>query len=210
MNIPNKTLTSFLDELASSSPAPGGGSVAALSGAVGAALTSMVCRLTIGKKKYAEVGEEMESVLAMAEGLRTKFLQLVDADTEAFNKVMDAYSLPKESDDQKALRNAAIQAATKEAALVPLECMKHGIDALALARTVAQKGNLNSVSDAGVSALMISAGIEAAALNVKINLTGITDVDFVEWKSSDVGSIIRTGREATEEILSIVEEKISA
>jgi len=210
MNIPNKTLTSFLDELASSSPAPGGGSVAALSGAVGAALTSMVCRLTIGKKKYAEVGEEMESVLAMAEGLRAKFLQLVDADTEAFNKVMDAYSLPKESDDQKALRNAAIQAATKEAALVPLECMKHGIDALALARTVAQKGNLNSVSDAGVSALMISAGIEAAALNVKINLTGITDVDFVEWKSSDVGSIIRTGREATEEILSIVEEKISA
>ncbi len=210
MSLPNKTLTSFLDELASSSPAPGGGSVAALAGAVGSALTSMVCRLTIGKKKYAEVGEEMESVLGMAEELRVKFLQLVDADTEAFNKVMDAYSLPKESDDQKALRNAAIQAATKEAALVPLECMKHGIDALALARTVAEKGNLNSVSDAGVSALMIAAGIEAAALNVKINLTGITDTDFVEWKSSDVAAIIRTGREATEEVLSIVEEKISA
>jgi len=210
MTLPEKTLASFIDDLASSSPAPGGGSVAALSGALGSALTSMVCRLTIGKKKYAEVGEEMESVLGMAEDLRAKFLRLVDADTEAFNKVMDAYSLPKDSEDRKALRNAAIQAATKEAALVPLECMKHGIDALALARAVARNGNLNSVSDAGVSALMIQAGIEAAALNVKINLTGITDTDFVEWKSADVASILRTGREAAEEILSIVGEKISA
>ncbi len=210
MTLPEKSLASFIDDLASSSPAPGGGSVAALSGALGSALTSMVCRLTIGKKKYAEVGEEMESVLGMAEDLRAKFLRLVDADTEAFNKVMDAYSLPKDSEDRKALRNAAIQAATKEAALVPLECMKHGIDALALARAVARNGNLNSVSDAGVSALMIQAGIEAAALNVKINLSGITDTDFVEWKSADVASILRTGREAAEEILSIVGEKISA
>jgi len=210
MSLPNKTLTSFLDDLASNTPAPGGGSVAALAGALGSALASMICRLTIGKKKYAEVGEEMEAVFAMAEDLRMKFLHLVDTDTDAFNKVMDAYSLPKDGEDKKALRNAAIQAATKEAALVPLECMKHGIDALALARTVALKGNQNSVSDAGVSALMIGAGIEAAALNVKINLSGITDTDFVEWKSSDVASILRTGREATEEILSIVEEKISA
>ncbi|HLA99930.1 MAG TPA: cyclodeaminase/cyclohydrolase family protein, partial [Bacteroidota bacterium] len=153
MNLPNKTLASFLDDLASASPAPGGGSVAAFAGALGSALAAMVCRLTIGKKKYAEVGEEMEAVLMMAEDLRAKFTRLADTDTEAFNKVMDAYSLPKDSDDRKALRNAAIQTATKEAALVPLECMKHGIDALALARTVAGKGNLNSVSDAGVSAL---------------------------------------------------------
>lgn len=210
MSLTHKTLTSFLDELSSNSPAPGGGSVAALAGAIGAALTSMVCRLTIGKKKYAEVGEEMKSVLVMAEELRTRFTGLVDADSEAFNKVMDAYSLPKDSDDQKALRNAAIQAATKEAALVPLECMKHGIDALALARTIAQSGNRNSVSDSGVSALMIGAGIEAAALNVKINLKGITDTDFVEWKSSDVTSLLRTGRDATDEILAIVGETINA
>lgn len=210
MSLVNRNLNAFLEELASNSPAPGGGSVAALAGALGSALTSMVCRLTVGKKKYAEVGEEMKSVLAMSERLRAVFTRLVDTDTDAFNKVMEAYGLPKESDDQKALRNAAIQEATKEAALVPLECMKHGIDALALARAVAQKGNLNSVSDAGVSALMIGAGIEAAALNVRINLSGINDTEFVEWKASEVSSILKTGKDAVEEILSIVGEKISS
>ncbi|HLF14445.1 MAG TPA: cyclodeaminase/cyclohydrolase family protein [Bacteroidota bacterium] len=210
MSLVNRNLNALLEELASHSPAPGGGSVAALAGALGAALTSMVCRLTVGKKKYAEVEEEMKSVLAMSEKLRTAFTRLIDADTDAFNKVMEAYSLPKESDDQKALRNAAIQEATKEAALVPLECMKHGIDALALSRAVAQRGNLNSVSDAGVSALMIGAAIEAAALNVKINLTGITDMEFVEWKTQEVSSILKTGKDAAEEILLIVGEKISA
>ena len=208
MNLVQKTLTSFLDELASNSPAPGGGSVAALSGSLGSALTSMVCRLTIGKKKYAEVEAEMKAVLESSEKLRAVFTRLVDADTEAFNKVMDAYSLPKDTDDQKALRNAAIQEATKEAALVPLEVMKHGIDALALARTVAQKGNLNSASDAGVSALMIGACIEAAGLNVRINLTAIADAEFKEWRSSEVESIRRTGRDAAEEVLSIVTERI--
>lgn len=210
MSLVNRNLNALLEELASHSPAPGGGSVAALAGALGAALTSMVCRLTVGKKKYAEVEEEMKSVLAMSEKLRTAFTRLIDADTDAFNKVMEAYSLPKESDDQKALRNAAIQEATKEAALVPLECMKHGIDALALSRAVAQRGNLNSVSDAGVSALMIGAAIEAAALNVKINLTGVTDMEFVEWKTQEVSSILKTGKDAAEEILLIVGEKISA
>jgi formiminotetrahydrofolate cyclodeaminase len=210
MSLVTKSVTSFLDELASNSPAPGGGSVAALTGAIGSALTSMVCRLTIGKKKYAEVEAEMKSVLESSEKLRAVFARLVDADTDAFNKVMDAYSLPKETDDQKALRAAAVQAATKEATLVPLEVMKHGIDALALARTVAQKGNANSASDAGVSALMIGACIEAAALNVRINLPGITDTEFTEWKASEVSSIRRTGKDAVEEVLSIVGEKIGA
>jgi formiminotetrahydrofolate cyclodeaminase len=210
MSLASKSVNSFLDALASNSPAPGGGSVAALSGSLGSALTSMVCRLTIGKKKYAEVEGEMKSVLEMSEKLRAVFARLIDADTDAFNKVMDAYSLPKETDDQKALRSAAVQAATKEATLVPLEVMKHGIDALALARTVAQKGNANSASDAGVSALMIGACIEAAALNVKINLSGISDTEFTEWKSSDVASLLRTGKDAVEEVMSIVGEKIGA
>lgn len=208
MSLVNKTVTSFLDELASNSPAPGGGSVAALAGALGSALTSMVCRLTAGRKKYAEVEAEMKAVLGESEKLRAVFARLVDADTDAFNKVMEAWSLPKDTDDQKALRNAAVQEATKEATLVPLEVMKHGIDALALARTVAQKGNVNSASDAGVSALMAGACIEAAALNVKINLPGITDTEFTEWKASEVATIRRTGREAVEEILAIVAEKI--
>lgn len=202
------TVTTFLDELASNSPAPGGGSVAALSGALGAALTSMVCNLTIGKKKYAAVEPEMKSVLRQAELLRGIFTKLVDRDTEVFNKVMEAYSLPKDSDDQKALRTAAIQGATKEAALVPLEVMKHVIDALALAKAVAERGNSNSISDAGVSALMLHAACEAAALNVQINLRTINDTEFVGWRSDEVASLTRTSRMRSEEILAIVRTTI--
>lgn len=210
MTLTKKSIHSFLGELSSNSPAPGGGSVAALAGALGSALTSMVCGLTVGKKKYAEVEEEMKSTLDASEKLRALFTELVDTDTAAFNKVMEAYSLPKETEDQKALRSAAIQEATKEAALVPLECMKHGIDALALAKTVAQKGNASSASDAGVSAIMVGACIASAALNVRINLAGIRDTDFVEWRASEVASITRTGEAAVQEILEIVEKKISA
>jgi len=203
-----KTISKFLDELASNSPAPGGGSVAALSGSLGAALTSMVCNLTIGKKKYLDVGLEMKNILAKAEELRKTFTLLIDQDTEAFNKVMEAYGFPKETDDQKALRGAAIQAATKEAALVPLRVMKHVIDGLALVKVVAEKGNANSISDAGVSALMLHAAAESAALNVQINLNTITDQEFVGWHGDEVISLKRTCKVQVEEILQIVKEKI--
>ncbi len=205
---PKRTLISFLDELASSTPAPGGGSVAALSGALGAALTAMVCNLTIGRKKYADVEDDLKPVLAAAEQLRGTFSQLIDQDTLAFNKVMEAFGLPKDSEPQKALRSVAILEATKEAALVPLEVMKHCIDALALAQQVASKGNINSISDAGVSALMLHAACEGAALNVKINLNNLDDSDFVGWKMDEVGSLLSTSRMMMEEIQSIVEERM--
>lgn len=202
------TLNSFLDELASNSPAPGGGSVAALSGAVGAALTAMVCSLTIGKKKYADVEADMQDILEKAEDLRSQFTVLIEKDTEAFNKVMEAYSLPKDSEQQKALRSVAIQGTMKEAALVPLEVMKHVIDALALASVVAEKGNANSVSDAGVSAIMLNAACEAAALNVNINLSAITDKNFVGWKNEEVVSLLKTSKAKSEAILAGVKKKI--
>lgn len=203
-----KTLNAFLDELASSSPAPGGGSVAALSGALGAALTAMVCNLTIGKKKYAEVESELKKILGQAEDLRRRFTELIDKDAEAFNKVMEAYGLPKDTDPQKALRSAAIKEATKEATLVPLEVMKHCIDALALAQEVASKGNVNSISDAGVSALMLHAACEGAALNVKINLSALNDPEFVGWKTEEVESVLNTSGMMVDEIRSIVAEKM--
>ena len=204
------SLKNFLDELASRSPAPGGGSVAALSGALGAALAAMVCHLTIGKKKYAEHDDETKIVLAKAEEARAYFTALIDRDTIAFNKVMEAYALPKDTDDQRALRSAAVQEATKEAALVPLEVMHHVIDTLALTRVVAEKGNVNSVSDAGVSALMLGAACESAALNVQVNLKDITDGEFVGWRSEEVRSLQRTGRTRTDEILALVREKIGS
>jgi len=202
--IAKQTINGFLEDLSSSSPAPGGGSVAALSGALGAALTAMVCNLTIGKKKYAEVENDMKKILMQANALRNKFMVLVDKDTNAFNKVMEAYSLPKETEPQQALRTAAITEATKEATLVPLEVMRHCIDALALAQQVAAHGNEKSVSDAGVSALILNAACEAAALNVKINLIGLADTDFAGWKSEEVETLLKTSREMLEEAQEIV------
>src|SRR5579862_783477 len=199
-----KTVSKFLDELASDSPAPGGGSTAALAGALGSALTSMVCRLTIGKKKYADVEGEMKSILEKSEELRGKFTALIDLDTEAFNKVMEAYSLPKDNDGQKALRSMAIEQSTKQATLAPLETMKHVIDAMALAKTVAEKGNASSASDAGVSALMLHAAMESAALNVEINLGSIKDAEFVGWKTEELSTLRRTGSAQTEEIMKFV------
>ncbi len=200
----DKTVTKFLDELASNSPAPGGGSIAALSGAIGTALISMVCKLTIGKKKYLDVETEIKNILTKSEELRQSFTNLVEKDTEAFNKVMEAFSLPKETEDQKALRTAAIQGATKEAALVPLRVMKLVVDALALARIAAEKGNVNSISDAGVAALMLHTAAESAALNVLINLNSINDTEFVGWNSDEVATLQRTCKTQTEEILAII------
>ena len=205
-----KTISKFLDELASNSPAPGGGSVAALSGALGAALISMVCNLTIGKKKYLTVENEMRHILEQSEQLRKTFTASIVQDTDAFNKVMEAYGLPKEMENQKALRSAAIQGATKEAALVPLQVMNHVIDALALAKIAAEKGNIGCISDAGASAVMLHAASESAALNVQINLKSIKDTDFVGWKSEETVSFLRTSKTRAGEILEIVQRKIIA
>lgn len=203
-----KPLSAFLDELASSSPAPGGGSVAALAGSLGASLAAMVCRLTIGKKKYLDVEQVMKTTLQQLEEQRKAFTVLVDRDTEAFNKVMEAYGLPKDTEDQQALRSAAIQEATKEAALVPLDVMKHVIDTLALVKNVAERGNINSASDAGVAALMLQAGCESAGLNVLINLKSITDTEFAGWRKQEMVSLSRTSQSQAEDILTTVRRKI--
>jgi formiminotetrahydrofolate cyclodeaminase len=205
----DKSVSQFLDELASSSPAPGGGSVAALAGAVGAALTSMVCNLTIGKKKYADVQDEMNALVEQTELLRKEMTQLIDQDTEAFNAVMAAFGLPKGSESEQAARSAAIQEATKAATLVPLNVMRSCEKALFHARTVAQKGNKNSASDAGVSALMLQAGCAGAALNVRINLNGLKDADFVRQVAQQSADIMRNVETTTREVLAEVEKSMS-
>jgi glutamate formiminotransferase / formiminotetrahydrofolate cyclodeaminase len=199
---------SFYDQVASSSPAPGGGSVAASAGALGAALSAMVCRLTVSKKQYANVREELSAVIDKAESLRSEFEKLVWTDTEAFNKVMTAFKLPKSSDDEIARRNSAIEAATKEAALVPLSVMKHAVEVLNLSRIVADKGNVNSVSDAGVAGLMGLSALEGANYNVRINLKSLTDTSFVQTTRGECDALLKSGRAIAAEIRSIVEGKI--
>ncbi len=179
----SKSVQEFLDETASSSPAPGGGSVSALAAALGAALTSMVCRLTIGKKKYAEVQSEMEDILQKSEDLRKRCTDLIDEDTLAFNKVMSAFALPKDTEQQKMRRDDEIQEATKKATLVPLRLMHLCEEALGLTARVAEKGNVNSISDAGVAALMLDAACKGAAFNVFINLSSLHDDNFARENS---------------------------
>lgn len=203
-----KSVIDFLNEVASDSPAPGGGSIAALSGALGVALTSMVCRLTIGRKKYADVQQEMEETLKRAEELRSSFSDLIEKDTEAFNAVMRAFGMPKETEEEKRARSAAIQEAMKQATLVPLEVMELCSLALPLAKTVAEKGNVNSVSDAGVSALMLKAACAGAALNVRINLKGLEDKTFVEETKSKLSEIQTIVERLHGEILALTDAKL--
>jgi len=204
----SKTVKKFLDELASSSPAPGGGSIAALSGAVGTALISMVCQLTIGKKKYAEVEEEMKRTLKKSEELRASFSELIEKDTEAFNAVMRAFALRKETEVEKRARSAAIQDATKEATLVPLRVMELCVEALPPSRTVAEKGNVNSLSDAGVAALMLQSACSGAAFNVWINVIQLEDKLFVEETEGKVTKILNEVEQSCGEILTRTKTKL--
>jgi glutamate formiminotransferase/formiminotetrahydrofolate cyclodeaminase len=173
------TLRAFVDELSMDSPAPGGGSVAALCGALSAGLAAMVANLTVGKKGYEEAREDMVATAVRAQALKDQLLEAVDADTKAFNKVMEAFRLPKTTPEQAAEKDRAVEEANKEATLVPLGVMQMAVEAVRLARTAAGKGNRNSVSDAGVAGLAGQAAGEGAYDNILINLQGLADLKFV-------------------------------
>jgi len=198
------TMKMFLEELASNSPAPGGGSVAALSGALGAALSSMVCNLTKGKQGYESAQEEIVEILQRTEELRKQLTELIDKDTEAFNKVMEALKMPKETADQKEHRQHAMQDAFKHAADVPLETARKCIQILDCARIIVEKGNKNSISDAAVSALMAQTGVQAAMLNVRINLCSIKDTEYTQKVTAELDELLRNAMEKSAEILGIV------
>ena len=198
----------FLSDLASSSPAPGGGSVAALSGALGTALSSMVCNLTIGKEKYKDVQEEIKDILYKSENLRKQLTILIDKDNEAFNDVIKAFKMPKETTKQKEIRNKSIQDGFKIAAKVPLETAKTCEEILDLIRIIALKGNKNSITDVAVSALMTKAGVDSAILNVEINLGSIKDERFVKEISSELDMLKRNSDIKTKEIMNIVKNNM--
>lgn len=195
--------SSFYDEVASSSPAPGGGSVAASAGVLSAALAAMVCRLTVTKKKYAAVKEELSDVRDKADQLKSELTKLIDTDKEAFNAVMDAFKLPKSEK-----RDEAVEAANKGASLVPLEVMKKSLEVLNLAKVVATKGNENSITDAGVAGLMGQAAVEGAGYNVRINLASINDKDFVKKLTEESAQIRKEAEKIASEISSLVEDKL--
>jgi len=184
---------SFVDLTSTDAPAPGGGSVAALMAALSSALTSMVANLTVGKKGYKTVQEEMREVAPKAQLLKAAFLKAVDDDTSAFDAVMDAMRLSKKTAEEQKIRDEAIERATKDAVDVPLDVLLRCREALPLIEAVAEKGNVNSLSDAGVAALALRAAAGGAMLNVLINLPGLSDRDYINKTS-------REGMEALEEV----------
>ena len=208
IEIKDKSIQSFLDELASKSATPGGGSVAALMGAQSAALTSMVCNLTIGKLKYAEVEVEMQALLQKSEALREKLTGLIKADVDVFNRLMAAYGLPKETDEEKAARTEAIQTVLKAATDVPLDCARACAEAIELSRCAANKGNLGVISDAGAAVMAGYAGLKSAALNVYINTGSLKDRPFAESKLTELQAILKDVDISVADIYEIVKAKL--
>jgi len=184
------TTQPFLDNLAAGTASPGGGSAAAIAGAMGAALVSMVCNLTIGKEKFADVEAQMQSGLEKSEDLRVELTQLSTDDSEAFNQVMAAFRLPKNTEEEKAARREAIQAATKQATLTPLATARACAAVIELCQQVAEMGNPNAISDAGAGAACAQAGLQAASLNVLINLPSIKDEQFVSTCQTELDEIL--------------------
>jgi len=204
----DKKVSNFLDELASNSPTPGGGSVAALAGALGAGLISMVGNLTVGKKKYEDLEEDIKKMVSFSEKLRYELSQLIEEDVKVFNNFMATYKMLKETEDEKKVRAEKIQESLIEAAKVPLKVAYKCLDILSLSKEVAEKGNINVVSDAGVAVLMAEAALRSAILNVKINLKMIKDEKIREELSSSIKEILLKGKGRKEKVLEIVEQKI--
>jgi glutamate formiminotransferase/formiminotetrahydrofolate cyclodeaminase len=205
----NMSLNRFADETASESPAPGGGSIAAYIGALGVSLGTMVANLSSHKKGWDERWKEFSDWAEKGQHLKTQLLKLVDEDTRAFNKIMEAFGLPKSTDLEKAERKNAIQAATKYAIDIPFKVMQLSNESFAVIKAMAETGNPNSVSDAGVGALCARSAVYGAYLNVKINASGFDDKNYVAEKLKEADKILNSAIASEKEILAIVETKIA-
>jgi formiminotetrahydrofolate cyclodeaminase len=187
--IAEQTIEAFLRGLASDNPTPGGGAVAALSGATGAALISMVGNLTIGKRGYEEAEERMRWVLEEAEAARTDFLELADRDATAFDGVMAAFKMPKETDAEKAVRSKAIQAGYESAARVPLEIAKRATELMELARETTEIGNVQAASDGACAGQALASAVWCATYNVEINAAALKDPAKAQALRDEVSAI---------------------
>lgn len=204
MNLTEKRLTTFISATASGEPVPGGGSISALCGALSAALGEMVARLTIGKKKYADVQPQMEHIIEQISPVVHKLTEAVELDSNAYDQVMQAYKLPKDTDEQKDARNIAIQRALKHAATVPLTVAEMAASVLPMLEELAEKGNSNAITDAYVATLCGRTAVLGACANTRINLLSIHDQPFVEDLTKTVLRLEREANEAEEKVTRIV------
>ena len=202
------TVKGFADETSRESPAPGGGTISAYMGALGAALGTMVANLSSHKAGWDDRWEEFSNWADKGQKIQAELMVLVDEDTEAFNRIMEAFGLPKKTDEEKAARSAAIQAATLFATQVPLHTMQASFKVFELCKAMAEEGNPNSVSDAGVGVLAARAAVLGAGLNVKINASGLKDREAADKLVGEANELIKKANELETEIMKIVEDKL--
>lgn len=195
-----QTKYAFIEELAAGTPTPGGGSAAAFTAAMAAGLVSMVCRLTVGKKKYASIEASIWEILEQSEVLRSDFIKAVDEDSAAFQTVLNAMRLPKDTPDQQAERNSKIQAATLQAARLPFTVAEKCLKILELASQVASMGNINAISDAGAAGALAYAALQAASHNVKINTLQLTDSLEVQSMLSSLTEVHQKAKHCNDEL----------
>jgi formiminotetrahydrofolate cyclodeaminase len=208
MSMVEQPVEQFLDRLASSDPTPGGGSAAAVMGAMGAALAAMVCNVTLGKKGLEGVEPEMRDIRAAADELRLRLTRMVGDDVAAFDALMAAYKLPKATDADKANRSAAIQASLRQATEVPLECARACAEVIGLTRRAGVHGYKGVVSDAGVGVAAAFAALRSAALNVYINAPALHDRAFAEAALSDIEALVAAGTADTDAIYAAVRARL--
>jgi formiminotetrahydrofolate cyclodeaminase len=207
-NIEQQSIELFLEALASKSATPGGGSSAALMGAQGAALVSMVCRLTIGKPQFAEFEQELQTVLTQAENLRAELTRLIQADIDVFNRLMSKYALPKATEDEKTARSQTIQDVLKTAIDVPMQCIIACVEIIKLSKVAAEKGNPGVVSDAGAGVMAAYGALKASALNVHINAASLKDKKFADSKLAELKSLTDGIEQQVDAIYQIVKARL--
>lgn len=201
-------IKTYLDTLATDAPTPGGGSVAALVGALAAGLNSMVASFTVGREKYAAVEAQVRAILEESEALRCELARLMDADTEAYAQVSAAYGMPRATDGQKSARTQAIQQALRAALVAPMDAARAAYRVIEIAAPLVDAGNPNLVSDVGVAAKLGQAALECAALNVEINLAGIKDDGFCAARRAELAPLVEQGAAQAEQIWSQVRARI--
>lgn len=208
----DQTLVEFVNEVDSKSPAPGGGSVSALACSLGLGLSRMVGHLSVGKKKFREldeiVQERFNKIIASFESMKEEMITLIDKDTEAFNLIMAAFKLPKETDQDKKLRSEKIEEGTLEAIKVPFKVAEISLEAMRQLDYILKYGNKNTLSDLGVSTLLLHAGLEGAIMNVKINIPGISNEDTKAYYSSHVENMLNESIKIKKVILEVIHSKL--
>lgn len=204
----DKSYREIVEEAASSSPTPGGGNVSAMVACMGNAMVSMVANLTSGKEKYAEYQSQVDELLAKSKDIMTRLEDLVDADMQVFGKFMAAIKMPKDTDEDKKARSAAMEEASKTASDVPLEIAATCVEILEIAVSLAAYGNKSAISDVGVGAYIAEASMEGALLSVDINLGGIKDQEYVKMATEKRDNLRAKARELREKSVAVVKVRM--